>query len=53
MNEKIKQKIEDNIETDNEEIARLIKEGFSSGLLHNEDGYRINWELKLDKFEDE
>jgi hypothetical protein len=50
-NKKIKQAIEDNFETDNEEIARLVKEGNTSGILDNEAGYRIVWELKIEKFE--
>ncbi len=51
MKEKIKQAIEDNITTDNEEIARLISEGNTGGILDNEEGYRIVWELKVEKFE--
>ena len=30
---------------DHEEIARLIKEGFTSGILGRE-GRRVTWELK-------
>jgi hypothetical protein len=52
MNEKIKQAIEDNEEMDNQEIARLIQDGNTSGILDNEEGYRIVWELKVEKFED-
>mgnify|MGYP001562927818 CR=1 FL=1 len=51
MNAKIKQAIEDNFESDNEEIARQIKEGNTSGILDNEDGYRISWNLNVEKFE--
>lgn len=51
MNKKIKEAIERNFETDNEEISRLIKEGNTSGILDNEDGYRIVWELNIEKFE--
>jgi hypothetical protein len=51
MKQNIKQSIERNLETDNEEIARLIKEGNTSGILDNEDGYRISWELNVEKFE--
>jgi len=51
MKEKVKQAIEDNEDIDNEEVARLIKEGNTSGILDNEDGYRIVWELKMEKFE--
>lgn len=51
MKTEIKKAIEDNFETDNEEIARLVSEGFTSGILDNEIGYRIVWELKVEKFE--
>ena len=51
MKKQTKEAIERNFETDNEEIARLIKEGNTSGLLDNEEGYRIVWELKVEKFE--
>lgn len=51
MKDKIKEAIERNFETDNEEIARLISEGNTAGLLDNEEGYRINWSLSIDKFE--
>ena len=51
MKEKIKQAIENNFETDNQEIARLIVEGNTSGILDNEEGYRIVWDLKVEKFE--
>lgn len=51
MNEEIKKAIERNFETDNEEIARLIKEGSTSGILDNEEGYRISWNLNVEKFE--
>lgn len=37
---------------DREQIADLIKEGFSSGIVDSED-YRISWELKADKFSTE
>lgn len=37
-------------ENDRDEIARLVKEGYTSGLLHNEEGYTINWSLSIDKF---
>lgn len=36
---------------DRQEIARLIIDGCSSGILDDESGYRISWELKTDKFE--
>lgn len=51
MKQKIKEVIERNKETDNAEISRLISEGCTSGLLDNEDGYRITWSLSVDKFE--
>ena len=52
MKEKIKQAIERNFETDTQEIARLVSEGYTSGILDNEEGYRISWDLKIEKFED-
>jgi len=51
MKKDIKEAIERNFETDNEEIARLIKEGNTSGILDNEEGYRISWNLNVEKFE--
>ena len=51
MKQKTRQAIENNFETDNEEIARLVKEGYTSGILDNEAGYRISWELNVEKFE--
>lgn len=51
MNQKIAEKIEENFESDNQEIGRLVAEGNTSGILDNEDGYRISWELKVEKFE--
>ena len=51
MKQKIKQAIEDNFESDNQEIARLIAEGNTSGILDNEEGYRISWDLNVEKFE--
>jgi hypothetical protein len=50
MKHKIEKAIEDNEEIDNEEIARLISEGFKSGILDNEAGYRIVWGLSVEKF---
>ena len=35
---------------DREEIARLITEGNTSGILDSE-GYRITWNLDMEKFE--
>lgn len=46
----LKDIINRNIESDNAEIGRLIAEGCTSGILDNEDGYRIAWELKVNKF---
>lgn len=34
---------------DREEIARLVKEGNTSGILDSE-GYRISWSLDIEKF---
>jgi hypothetical protein len=36
-------------EQDLEEIARLIKEGFTSGIL-NDGYYTTSWELTTDKY---
>ena len=52
MKEKIKRAIERNFEIDNQEIARLVAEGNTSGILDNEEGYRIVWDLEVEKFED-
>ena len=46
-NFKSKEKPEVN-DIDLEEIARLIKEGYTSGRLDDESGKRIFWELKLE-----
>ena len=51
MKKHIEEAIGRNFETDNEEIARLISEGCTSGILDNEDGYRISWNLEVNKFE--
>ena len=37
---------------DREEIARLIKEGNTSGRLDCEDGKHIVWEIKMDAWRD-
>lgn len=37
---------------DREEIARLIKEGNTGGILDDETGKRIVWELKIEAFKD-
>lgn len=42
--------MKDNEETDNEAIAEQVKEGNTSGILDNEAGYRISWELSVNKF---
>jgi len=52
MEQRIKDAIEKNFEIDNQEIARLIAEGNTGGILDNEAGYRISWDLKVEKFED-
>ena len=36
-------------ESDFEEIAKLINDGFTSGIIGNEE-YRINWDLTTNKF---
>ena len=51
MKKEIEEAIEKNIKTDNQEIARLVADGNTSGILDNEGGYRIVWELKVQKFE--
>ena len=33
---------------DRQEIARLVREGFTSGRLDNKDGRTIYWYLKLE-----
>ncbi len=48
--EEIKKAMKENFETDNAEIGRLVSEGNTSGLLDNEAGYRISWELTVNKF---
>ena len=35
-----------------EEIARLIKEGDTGGII-NDGEYQVNWNLQADKFRDE
>ena len=37
---------------DREELARLIKEGFTSGRLDNGEGKHISWSIYLDVWED-
>jgi DNA-binding CsgD family transcriptional regulator len=36
-----------------EEIARLIKEGYTSGRLDDEEGISVSWELKYEKWADD
>lgn len=36
-----------------EEIARLIKEGYTSGRLDDGEGSHVHWELKTNKWEDD
>ena len=50
-NNKIQEAIEKNFEVDNQEIARFVAEGNTSGILDNEAGYRISWNLNVEKFE--
>lgn len=51
MKQEIIEAIDRNFETDNQEIARLIAAGNTAGILDNEAGYRISWELSFEKFE--
>lgn len=51
MKQEIRKAIDRNFEIDNEEIARLISGGNTSGILDNEAGYRISWDLNVEKFE--
>lgn len=39
-------------EIDLQELARLVKEGYTSGWLDNGEGKHIYWELKVDVWED-
>jgi hypothetical protein len=39
-------------DTDREEIARLFKEGFTSGHLDNSEGKHINWDLTIEAWQD-
>lgn len=34
---------------DREQLAKLVAEGYTSGILDGE-GYRITWDLKTEKF---
>ena len=42
--------LEEISDLDRIEIARLVTQGFTSGILDDGHGYRISWELKTDKF---
>lgn len=45
----IEQEEKERDDLDRAEIARLISEGNTSGILDSEE-YRISWELKITKF---
>ena len=51
MNKKVKEAIDNNLEIDNQEIAKDVANGCTSGILDNEAGYRISWTLDVVKFE--
>ena len=51
MKKQVREAIERNSEDDNAEIASLISGGCTSGILDNEAGYRISWDLTVNKFE--
>jgi hypothetical protein len=38
-------------ETERAELARLIQDGFTSGILDSDDGVRITWKLDINKFD--
>jgi len=40
-------------DVDLEELARQVKEGYTSGRLDNEEGQYIYWELKYNVWKDE
>ena len=35
---------------DMNEIARLIQDGNTGGILDDEDGFRVSWDLTINKF---
>ena len=37
-------------DADTEEIARLVKEGYTSGLLSKDNGKKLDWKLQIDIF---
>jgi hypothetical protein len=39
-------------ENDLEEICRWIKDGNTSGLLNNGEGFRVYWQIKINKWKD-
>lgn len=39
-------------ESQQEEISRLVKEGFTSGRLDEEDGTKTAWKLKTETWKD-
>lgn len=43
-------KMLENKESDDEEIGRQVALGNTSGIIDNEAGYRISWELSVNKF---
>jgi hypothetical protein len=51
MKMKVLKAIERNEEIDLGEIAEQIKEGTTSGILDNEDGYRLVWNITIERFE--
>ena len=51
MNKRVKEAIDRNAETDDEEISRQVADGNTSGILDKEEGYRISWSLEVNKFE--
>jgi hypothetical protein len=51
MKQKVREAIENNMEIDLGEIAEQIKEGTTSGILDNEDGYRLVWNINIERFE--
>ena len=51
MKKETQKAIDSNFDIDNTEIAHLVAEGNTSGILDNEAGYRISWSLSVEKFE--
>jgi hypothetical protein len=46
----IEEIMEENQELDSEYIGTQVSNGLTSGILDNPAGYRISWELKVEKF---